>query len=182
MDSKVIIFAKPLEHEGVKVESITLVEPLGAQVLDAEKARIGDPGEHSERVRDTVLIAKVAGITEDLVRRIPASQFREAAKFLNGFVETPARGEPNLTPEFVVELDKRIEMNGRIVTALELREPRSGEVEAAQRKLGSSYTTASIRECQFHLVCLITEHPRFIIDRVPIGKLNQASRYLLGFI
>ena len=180
MTQKTITLTKAVEHEGKSVSELVLSEPTSGQVLAAEKARVAEVGEHAERVRDTTLIAAVAGLHVDLVRKLPASKAREAAKYLNAFVNSmPA--EKCQDPELAIALDKRIEKNGRIVTDLELREPTTGEVEEAQRKLGASYTTATMRESQMHLVCLVSELPRFIIDDVPISKMNRASRYLLGF-
>ncbi len=179
---KTITFAKPIEHDGKTVSAIDLREPLGGEVLAAEKARAADPGPQEERIRDTVLIAAVCGLDEAVVRKFPASRFKEAAQYLMGFVEGKPLAKADQVPERTIELDGRIERHGRIVTALELREPASGEVEEAERKLGGKFTTAAMRESQFHLIVLVSELPRSIIDVVPISKLNEASQYLLGFI
>ncbi len=183
MDSKTLHFTKPLEHPehpGKKVESITLREPNGMQVLAAEKAGVAETGAASQRVRDGTLIAGVAGVHLDLVRKMPAGQFKQAAAFLNAFSKPRAGAAPDLTQDLVIPVP-RIEQDGRIVTELELREPTTGEVEEAQRKLGNVVNAATLRESQTLLIALVTELPRFCIDRVPVSKLDQASQYLLGF-
>ena len=175
-----IRFDKPLKHEDQSVDQIQLKEPTGLQVLNAEKAGVDNPGAHSQRVTDATLIAGVANVGIDLIRKMPVSRFREAAAFLNGFSKAAKQEKPVLDADLVIEVHPRIEQAGRIVSQIELREPTTGEVEEAQRKL-TVVNAATLRESQIHLVCLVSELPRFVVNALPISKLDQASRYLLGF-
>ena len=160
---------------------MVLSEPTIGHVIAAEKAGEAETGGQARRVRNTALIAAVSGVAAELVRRMPAAQFRAAAAYLNGFeapADPAAPAEP--APELVIQLPQRIEKMGRIVDQLELREPLTGEVEEAQRKL-TAPTSSAMRAMQVHLIALVAELPRPIIEAVPISLANQASRYLLGF-
>ena len=81
----------------------------------------------------------------------------------------------------MIPLSGRIEKMGRIVDQLELREPTTGEVEEAQRKLTAN-TSEAMRAMQIHLIALVAELPRPIVEAMPISIINQGSRYLTGFI
>ena len=179
---KTIRLPKPIVHDGQSADCIELREPTALQVLTAEKAGVESPGAHSQRVTDTTLVAEVAKVSVDLVRQMPVSLFREAAQYVNGFSKGAAKqAKPTLDAELVIDVSPRIEQAGRILSQLELREPTTGEVEEAQRKLGATVNAATLRESQIHLVSLVSEMPRFMINALPISKLDQASRYLLGF-
>ena len=178
-----IKFDPPLKHEEATCAEMVIREPTGLEVLKAAEASAGEQGAQAERVRDTVLIALVSGIDEGLVRKVPASKFKAAAAFLNKFVEpVVAPNAPrNTDPEMIIPILPRIEKMGRIVDQLELREPTTGEVEEAQRKL-TSLSQFAMRTMQIHLIALVSELPRGIVEVMPISTINKASRYLLGFI
>ena len=115
---------------------MVLREPTVGEVLKAEQVFAVQEGGQARRVRNRTLITLVSGVSEDLVRKMPVSKFREAAEYLNAFDAPADRKAPrNTDAELVIPLGRKIEKMGRIVDQLELREPTTGEVEEAQRKL-----------------------------------------------
>ncbi len=81
----------------------------------------------------------------------------------------------------MIPLARKIERMGHIVDQLELREPTTGEVEAAQRKLTTN-TSEALRAMQIHLIALVAGLPRPAVDALPVSVVNQGFRYLAGFI
>lgn len=78
MDTKTITLKKPIEHGGQTYTSIDLEEPTAGQL---EKAG----GASSTMTQQIILIAEVAGIPPDAVRKMRKSQQEEASAFLMGF-------------------------------------------------------------------------------------------------
>jgi hypothetical protein len=177
-----LTFDPPLKHESATCAEMTLREPTVGEVLKAEKAFALEEGGQARRVRNSTLIAAVSGVHIDLVRKMPASKFKDAAAYLNAF-DTPADPKASRVTdeEVVILLGQKIEKMGRIVDQLELREPTTGEVEEAQRKLTAN-TSEAMRAMQIHLIALVAELPRPIVEAMPISIINQGSRYLTGFI
>jgi hypothetical protein len=175
-------FDPPLKHEGTTCSEMTLREPTVGDVIKAEKAFALEEGGQARRVRNSTLIAAASGVHIDLVRKMPASKFKEAAAYLNAF-DAPAdpKAPRNTDEELVIPLEQKIEKMGRIVDQLELREPTTGEVEASQRKLTAN-TSEAMRAMQVHLIALVAELPRPIVEAMPVSIINQGSRYLTGFI
>ena len=178
----ILTFDPPIAHDGNKIERVELREPLAREVLAAEKAGMAEFGYQSRQVRDRVLVAAVAGVDAEAVKLWPMALFRKAERFVNGFSQPPKKGEkaPG-DAELTIELDQVIEKHNRRVDLLELRPPTAGEVETAQRELGSVPNDETVRSYQIVLVALVAGYPRGIIGEVPISKLDQASRYLQGF-
>ena len=177
-----LTFEPPLKHDTVICAEMVLREPTVGEVLKAEQAFTLEDGGQARRVRNRTLITVVSGIDGDLVRKMPVSKFRAAAEYLNAFDAAPDPKAPrNTDAELVIPLSGRIEKMGRIVDQLELREPTTGEVEEAQRKLTAN-TSEAMRTMQIHLIALVAELPRPIVEAMPISIINQGSRYLTGFI
>ncbi len=85
-----LTFDPPLTHEDFKpCAEMVLREPTVGEVLKAEQAFAIEQGGQSRRVRNTVLIAAVSGVAIDLVRKMSAGKFRDAAEYLNKF-DAPA--------------------------------------------------------------------------------------------
>lgn len=83
-------------------------------------------------------------------------------------------------PSMTIEFDPPIEWNSKSVSAIELREPRAGEVLKAQAELNNS----SQAQWKFGmaLVGLVSGEPRQIIELMPVSKLMQAITYLTSFL
>ncbi len=177
-----LTFEPPLKHETATCAEMALREPTVGEVFKAEQAYAREEGGQARRVRNTALIAAVSDVSPDLVRKMPASKFKGAAEFLNGFdVPADLNAPRDAGAELVIPLGCKIEKMGRIVDHLELREPLTGEVEEAQRKLVAN-TSEAMRAMQIHLIALVAELPRPIIEAMPVSVINQGSRYLTGFI
>ncbi len=178
----IVTFEPPLAWQGTTVASVTLREPLAREVLAAEKARGAENGLHADLVRDRTLVAKVAGVEPEMVKLWPMPLFRAAERYVNAFsAAAPKEQAANLDAEMLIDLEPAIEKHNRRVDLLELRPPTAGEVETAQRELGSTLTSERLRRYQIVLVALVSGHPRAIVEELPIRKLDQASQYLQGF-
>ena len=177
-----LTFDPPLKHEDVTCAEMVFREPTVGEVLKAEQVFAVQEGGQARRVRNRMLITLVSGVSEDIVRKMPVSKFRQAAEYLNGF-DAPAdpKAPRNMDAELVIPLGRKIEKMGRIVDQLELREPTTGEVEEAQRKLTAN-TSEAMRAMQIHLIALVADLPRTLIEIMPVSVINQGSRYLTGFI
>ena len=182
-----ITFDPPLKHEtdDRKVETcaeMVLREPTVNDVLKAEQVFAVQEGGQARRARNRTLITLVSGVSDDLVRKMPASKFKAAAEYLNAFDAPADPKAPRITDaEFVIPLGRKIEKMGRIVDQIELREPMTGEVEEAQRKLTAN-TSEAMRAMQIHLIALVADLPRPIVEIIPVSVVNQGFRYLAGFI
>lgn len=180
--SKVIAFDPPLQHEGAKVAEITLREPRAGDLLAAEKLADATPGAPGERARDALLIAKVAGIDPGFIADMPASKRRAAMTFLEAFSRAPETApEPNLAPDLQLTIEPAIVLHNTTYDLLDLREPKTGELDAAYRELGTTMTSYAMRRFQIMLVARVSGYNRGVIERLPIGLLDEASRYLMGF-
>ena len=83
-------------------------------------------------------------------------------------------------PSITIEFDPPIEWNSRSVSAIELREPRAGEVVKAQAEMNGS----SQAQWKFgmSLIGLVSGEPRQIIEQMPVSKLIQGITYLTSFL
>ena len=177
-----LVFDPPLKHEGETCAEMTLREPTVGEVLKAEQAFAVEEGGQARRVRNRTLITHVSGVSDNLVRKMPAGKFRDAAAYLNAFDASVDPTAPrNTDAELVIPLTRKIEKMNRIVDQLELREPTTGEVEEAQRKLIAN-TSEAMRAMQIHLIALVSDLPRPVVEAMPVSVINQGSRYLTGFI
>lgn len=73
-----------------------------------------------------------------------------------------------------VELAEPVEFGGKSYDKLDLREPTAGEYMKAMRETGFK---ASIT-----LVALVAGHPPGAVEKMPLGKVLEADRFLSGFI
>lgn len=86
-----------------------------------------------------------------------------------------------LFPEHRIELESEIEHNGIRITEVVLHEPTAVEVMRAEIEL-KNMTPETIRRYQIRLVSEVSKHKVPLIERLPIQKLNEASRYLQAFV
>ena len=179
----ILSFDPALAHAGARIDRMELREPLVRQVIAAEKAGNAETGFHARHVRDQALVAQVAGVDLGVVKQMPMPVFREAERFVNGFSKTPKKGDPPppSEAELLIELASPIEKMNHRLDVLELRPPLAGEMETAQRELGVSPDDERLRRFQLVLVALVVGKPRAVVEDLPISKLDEASRYLMGF-
>jgi hypothetical protein len=179
---KVIPFDPPLAFEGATVSAITLRVPRAGEVLAAEKVASETPGAAGPRAGDATLISVVAGISLGFVAEMPEAKRRAATAFLDSFSTTPEGGqEPNLAPDLQLPIEPAIVLHNSTYDLLDLRPPKSGEIDAAYRELGTAATAYSLRKFQIMLVARVSGYNRGVIERIPIDQLDEASRYLMGF-
>lgn len=86
--------------------------------------------------------------------------------------------DKKLPPSLLIELETPIKMGDKSYDALELREPKAGEVMKAQNELQS---TADTLKYGVMLTSIVSGVPRNAIEQLPISKLMQAINYLMGF-
>lgn len=77
-------------------------------------------------------------------------------------------------PEIVIDSNR--------VDRIVLREPTGQQVQKAETELKGGVNVASMRMYQISLVSQCSGVPRQVIERLPISKLNEASRYAQSFI
>ena len=186
---KLIKFDPPLELKNKdgsvrKIASMALREPIAREVRDAERAYAAASGPVAARMRDRTLLEAVAGADADIVKAMPVSVYNAAVAFLRGFVEAPPEADysKDRPTELTVTLDEAIEQSGQHWDALTLHEPTTGDVEMAEQEMNAGMDTETLRKYQIVLVSRVSKAPRFIIERLPVRKLDEAARYIGGFI
>lgn len=83
-----------------------------------------------------------------------------------------------LPPSLLIELSSPIKFGDKSYDAIELREPKAGEVMKAQNDLQS---TSDTLKYGIALTSIVSGVPRNAIEQLPISKLMQAINYLMGF-
>jgi len=84
--------------------------------------------------------------------------------------------DPALPPTKTIPLAVPLAFGDNSWTAIELREPTTGEVIRAN-KAGATGLSADLV-----LISLVSGIPANLLEAVPISKAMEASRYLAGFI
>jgi hypothetical protein len=180
--SKTITFDPPLAFENAKVAEITLRVPRGGELLAAEKLASETPGAAGPRVADALLISLVAGISLGFVADMDEAKRKEATAFIDSFSTAPPEGtEPNLAPDLQLPIVPPITMQNTTYDVLDLRPPKSGELDAAYAQIGTATNSYTLRKFQIMLVARVSGFHRGVIERLEIDQLNEASRYLMGF-
>ena len=87
-----------------------------------------------------------------------------------------------LPPELLIYLDPPISFGGKEADVIALREPKVCEVLQADKHLKSAVTTEAIRNYQVALIAAVSGLQRQHIEQLPIRKLNEAAKYLQGFL
>lgn len=84
----------PISVKGANYTELTLKEPTGRVVLDAEKHIKGSAiGPSDLRMYSFTLVAGVSGVPFDVLRdHFPISVINEATRYIQGFIEA---GEPD---------------------------------------------------------------------------------------
>ena len=188
-DTKTMDFEPPLEIKGKgdvvrKIASLELREPTAREVRDSEAIYNKSAGPVADRQRDTALLAAVADTDADVIRVMPASIFNAGVRFVRDFITAAPEADysKDRPSELVVTLDEAIEQSGQRWDAFTLREPTTGDAEAAEQEMSAAMNSETLRRFQIVLVSRVSGAPRFIVERLPIRKLDEAARYLGGFI
>ncbi|AOX16920.1 phage tail assembly protein [Kozakia baliensis] len=89
----IIPLAEPITVKGANYTELTLKEPTGRAVLDAEKHLKGSSiGPSDLRLYSFTLVAAVSGVPFEVLRdNFPISVINEGTRYLQGFIEA---GEP----------------------------------------------------------------------------------------
>lgn len=181
---KTIELSPPVEHDGKKIERLVLREPraIHVQIADAEIAK--DVNAFTSRRRDIKLISLVARVDEAVVRALPVGTLNELTGYQQQFVEAPAATDyaaerPN---RLTLDLEPPVVFGPNTYTELDLSEPKTGDVERAERELRGGLNSETLRKYQIVLVSKASGLGADVIQSLPIRKLDEASRYLQGFI
>ena len=81
----------------------------------------------------------------------------------------------------VIDFDTPIEWASAKYDSIELREPKMKELSLAYGELKGNDAQA-MAKFQMSLVCAVSGAPRQVIENMPISKMNEAFKYLQGFM
>jgi hypothetical protein len=170
--------------EGGPVEKITLREPQLRHFLVSEKEVETQLTPHTIRARDVKLLSMVSKLRETEIRQLPVSTLNHATTFLRGFTEIEAEEKPAEQPDSLsIALDPPLRApNGEEYDRIVLQEPNTGDVEAAERVLKKGLNLYSLRLYQQTLLNRASNIPSTAVPFLPISKVDEACRYLQGFI
>ncbi|MBV1835657.1 phage tail assembly protein [Acetobacter estunensis] len=178
-----VIRLDPPVHD---VERLELKEPSVFQVLEAARVMGYRPTVESIYDSQIELVAKVAGCSTELLRKVPTRKLDRAVSFITAF-EANARRRPDqlidgldLSPSCEISFKEPIKGGGRSFTLMTLREPR---VEERRRyKAGESLgSPEAIFRAEIRLVEDVSEWTRAAVLRMPISQFAKAADYLTGF-
>jgi hypothetical protein len=94
-----------------------------------------------------------------------------------------ATNDADVRPQtLTIELAKPIEFQKGAYQALALREPTVGEMRKADGQCRNSVNMETLRLRDIHLVAMVSGWPVPAVEMMPISKLEEASKFLLGFI
>lgn len=83
----VLEIAPPLVHKGGTYDSLTLREPKGIEVRQAEMALKAGVNVVTMRAYQIALVARVSGIPEPLIEQLPIRTLNRASRYLQSFIE-----------------------------------------------------------------------------------------------
>jgi|ERR1017187_1849576 hypothetical protein len=80
-----------------------------------------------------------------------------------------------------IEFDPVIEWNGGSYDAIELREPKIREIEAALGVIQNKSDAQSMVRYQIALITGVSGKPKQVIEQMKVSDVNKAFDYLTGF-
>lgn len=172
----------PVEHDGGRVETLSLREPTSMEVLEAEKKLTGLTDPTTFRDFQATLLEMVTSVPNEALNKMPISIFNEAFGFLNGLIEegtaTPKTREPRLD----IVLSPPVKSAGTTYDTLSLEEPTTGAVRQAERAFNGQDSASASRNYQITLVSRVAGIPYAAAGALPISVCNRAAAFCRGFI
>ncbi len=176
----------PVSVKGVEYAQATLREPTLAQVRDAH-AKLDDavmPSVGAQREYELTFFAAVSRLPRPVVDALPVRAIRWGVDYLTAFVTAPLPDAPaDVEDQFTLALDPPVRANGGEIGEVELREPRGGELRAAEALMGPQTPPlpGAVRKYQIRLIQEVSGLNALAVGQLPIRAAREAVRYLENF-
>ena len=123
-------------------------------------------------------------LPRDVVDALPVRAIRQGVDYLTGFLTAPLPDAPaDVEDRLTLELDPPLRANGGEISEIELREPRGGELRAAEALMGPQTPPlpGAVRKYQLRLIQEVSGLNALAVGQLPIRVSREAVRYLENF-